>query len=343
MRNRWTTAYDIARLAGCSPSTVSNVFNNRGRCSEATRRRVLAAAEELHYTPNALVRSLQLGRTQTIGVFTWRVLASAGRSINTQVLQGATEALGRAQYDSLLYSLHPDEGQLGGPSLFLDGRVDGLITAPGGLTRQGLDALRDARLPTVALYQKDIPEELGSVGIDNRSGIVDAVQHLANLGHQHLAFVSPVYSVDFVERREAFLSSAASLGLQPTLLTCTTAHEPHIQAFADRLLPSEGSPTAVIAGYDTVALDLYDRLVERGVDVPRDISLVGFDDSPGAAAPPGLTTIRQDACMVGALAAEMVVEMVGRGPAATRHLQLPVELVVRNTTAEPRRPISVYA
>lgn len=336
MSQRWTTVRDIARLAGVSPATVSNVFNDRGRYAEKTRLKVLAAAQKLHYTPNALIKSLQQGTTKTIGLFTWRVVAEVCRSINTQVLQGVTETLAHAHYDVLLYSLYPHEGTLGGPTFFLDSRIDGLITAPGGLDRDGLQVLAEAGLPTVALYERDVPPSLGAVTIDNRTGILEAVAYLVGLGHKHLAFVAPTYGYHFIERLEAFQSSAECHGVRTTVLTCPDKEELHGVEFADALMPSVGSPTAVIAGYDKIALDLIDTMATRGVRVPGDLSIVGFDDSPGAALSPGLTTIHQDARLVGALAAQMVIAMVQGEADARRHIELPVELVVRQSTGAPR-------
>lgn len=337
MTHRWATVRDIARLAGVSPSTVSNVFNDRGNFSEATRTRVMEAAKKLHYTPNALIRSLQQGTTRTIGVFTWRVVAEVCRSINTQVLQGVTEALARAHYDSLLYSLYPHEGTLGSPTYFLDGRVDGLITAPGGLSADGLAVLCEAGLPTVALYERDVPAAMGSVSIDNRTGVKEAVAYLAGLGHRHVAFVSPTYGYHFIERQEAFQAAADAHGLRVTLLTCPDKDDFHMVEFADALMPSPGSPTAVLAGYDKIALDLIDILTTRGIRIPDELSIIGFDDSPGAAISPGLTTIHQDARTVGSLAADMVIAMAQGDLAAARHLELPVSLVIRNSTTTPRR------
>ena len=342
MTQRRATISDIAAHAGVSVGTVSNVMNSKGRFNEATRERVLRAASELNFTPNALIRSLQSGKTHTIGIFTWAVRIGATRDITMLLLKGIVDGVAAIQCDTLLYSRHPHEDTVTA-SLFLDRRVDGLILGPGGLAADGLQALADSGLPTVAIYQGESQRGIGTVNIDNISGVLDAMQHLTALGHRRIAFYGPTQTFDFKERLTGYRLGLerANLPYDPAIHIDTVLRSYHfpevIGEVCDALLRLPDPPTALLAGDDGAALLFLEALTERGVRVPEQMSVVGFDDAPAASAPPGLTTIRQPVEELGRTAAGLVQRLIdGESPDACR-VTLPVALVVRNTTAPPRK------
>ncbi len=185
--------------AGVSVGTVSHVFNAKGRFTEATRARVMQAAADLRFTPNALIRSLQSGKTHTLGIFTWAITADTNRDISMTLLRGAMSGIAAAGRDALIYLRHPPLDEVS-VHLFLDQRVDGLILSPGGLSAEGLQALADSGLPTVAIYQHPVPREIASVNIDNTAGLRAAMEHLIALGHRRIAFYASDKSFDFGQR-----------------------------------------------------------------------------------------------------------------------------------------------
>lgn len=330
---RRSTISDVARLAGVSVGTASNVLNEKGRYAEATRRRVLWAASQTNYAPNALIRSLQSGRTNTIGVFTWRMHLGAGRDVSLAMLRALSRGLSQYGLDALLYARHPHEGDVA-PAYFLDGRVDGAILAPGGLTAEGATALASSGMPAVMLYQRVVPSEFGSVTIDNQSGVLSAVDHLVGLGHRRIAFVSTLYSDDFRERLEAYQSGLERHGIVPErrwVSTSVSAASASLEQAVMQMLRVADPPTAIIAGNDGFALNILDMLLRYGIRVPEDLSLVGFDDAPDAESA-RLTTVRQPAEEVGFQAALMMGRMIEGGSGFERHVHLPVSLIPRDTT-----------
>ena len=336
--NRATIAH-IAKRAGVSVGTVSNVFNGKGRFAEATRERVMRAASELNFTPNALIRSLQSGKTHTIGVFTWGVTTDTTRDISMLLLRGAMNGIAAAGYDALLYSRHPHVDTVS-VAMFLDQRVDGLILSPGGLAAEGLQTLADCGLPTVAIYQQPVPDGIGTVNIDNATGIGAAMDHLIGLGHRRIAFYAPDYTFDFAERFRGYREGLERGGLRynPALRLVAGSNYQHMTAAVlDQWLALPEPPTAIVAGDDSAALAFLESLAARGLRTPEDVSVIGFDDAPAAIAPPGLATVRQPAEDVGRLAAELLHRMIQGEPAQNCRITLPTEFVVRHTVGLPRR------
>ncbi|HEV2474080.1 MAG TPA: LacI family DNA-binding transcriptional regulator, partial [Chthonomonadales bacterium] len=211
-RERPTIA-DVARRAGVSVGTASNVFNGKGKHTESTCARVRKAAAELHFTPNALIRSLQKGKTNTIGALTWGIPGEpeAG-DIGSLLLKGISDGIAESGYDMLLYMQHTDPAPLR-PAAFLDGRVDGLIVRPGGLSFDDLAALGSSRMPTVVIYEQPLPEGVGYITIDNAGGVAEVMDHLVSLGHRRIAFYAPAGPFDFVERLRGYREGLARHGI----------------------------------------------------------------------------------------------------------------------------------
>lgn len=337
---RHPTINDVARAAGVSVGTVSNVLNGKGRHRDTTRARVRRAAASLHYRPNALIRSLQTGKTNTVGVFTWRVhteYLGDWRNVSLDLLRGISEGLSRSARDVLLYARHPHEGGVD-PAYFLDGRVDAVILAPGGLSADGLAQLAATGLPVVTLYQAGVPDAAASVRIDNASGIRAAVSHLVELGHSRIAFVSPGYNDDFRERRQAYLDAMAEHGLAPSQdwePFGVMEREIDVVGAIERMMHLSELPTALICGNDGVAAEAVRLLGDRGIEVPGDMSVCGFDDSE-AARSANLTSVYQPAEDVGATAARFVEALLDGAKGHECRAVLPVRLMTRNSTGAPR-------
>ena len=342
MALRLPTIRDVAAQAGVSVGTASKALNNRGRISTETRAAVVRAAEELRFAPNALIRSLQEGRTGTVGLFTWPVRETALHSVDLALLTGVSHGLAEVQTDMLLYA-RCEGRELA--TVLLDGRVDGAILVPHELSLSTLESLAAAGLPTVALYQSDIPDPMGSVCVDNQGGVHAALEHLKARGHRRVAFYAPLTSMDFQERRLAYEEARHGLGLSTDPGLCVipeTYHSP-LEPYWQKLQALTEPPTALLTGNDGFAIAWLEFLEKQGVQVPQDLSVIGFDDAPVASRGAGLTTVRQPGLQVGELAATFVNRLIQGAPAAQCRQILPVELIVRATTGPVPKGLFVVA
>jgi LacI family transcriptional regulator len=344
MAIRGSTLRDVARQAGVSIGTASKAFNNKGSLSPETRRRVLQAADALNFAPNALIRSLQRGASHTVGVLTWDIHEDPTRDITMHLWRGIAEGVAATGRDSLVYSRLPERTRTNLAATFLDGRADGLILGPEVVDRTCLQALAEAAFPTVVLYNRTVPDGIAYVDVDNEAGVAAAVAHLAALGHRRIAFWAPYPTFNYADRAAGYRRGLDESGLpfDPSLCRLnpdqapTHTHEEYLGVLARDaafLFALPDRPTALIVGDDAAALAWLPALAARGVRVPEDLSLVGFDDVARAVAPPGLTTVRQPAEAVGRRAAEAVDAILAGGSPADHRVILPVELVVRGTTA----------
>ncbi len=330
---------DVARQAGVSISTASKAFNNKPEVATATKARVFEAAATLHFAPNALIRTLQCGSANTVGICTWPFsLESVNRSLAMHIMRGIYEASNAYRKDILLYS------KLLGPATdsflptFMDGRVDGLIVSPHVLTGGELTQLAEGGLPTVVLYNGELPDTMGSVLIDNYSGVRRSILHLHALGHSRIAFHRPGDTFDLRQRTATYRQVMLELGLDctPQMLIVDESFASDIERHWHQLQSLPFPPTALIVGHDSTAIEWLEMLTAKGVRVPEDFSIIGFDDVPDASSSLGLTTVRQDAVEVGRQAMHMLWWiMAGERPSACRRT-LDVELIVRDTTAAPR-------
>lgn len=337
MAGRGSTIREVAIRAGVSVGTASKVFNSKGKLTEDTRQRVLQAATDLHFVPNALIRSLQRGRTYSIGVFTWEMRVDLSRDITMHLLKGITDGIEAAGCDTLLYSHLTDrKREKLVATAFLDGRIDGLVLASNHASAAVYDVLALAELPTVVLYCKDLPEGLGSVDVDNAGGVREAVAYLIGLGHRRIAFFAPWSNSNFRERRDSCRAALEQHGIPPDPALCLFGENQVLrpEGVFSALFGQADPPTALIAGDDAVALEWLRLFAGRGVRVPEDVSVVGFDDVPAAVASE-LTTIQQPAYEVGKTAIRFVERLIAGESAAECRAVLPVMFVQRGTTGPP--------
>ena len=334
------TIADVASHAGVGAGTVSRVLNDSPRVSERTRARVLAAIELLDYRPNPLARGLSRGRSQTLGV----VVPFFTHASAVERLRGVVSSLDGSRYDLVLFNVespvHRDEHFA---TLTRRDRADGLLIMslpppPGSLRR-----LADAGVPVVLLdsHGPGVP----AVITDDVEGGRLATRHLIDLGHEHIAFIG-----DEPDNPLGFASSGArERGYQETMEDAglkvgpgDVRHGPHVRTVARRmaeeLLAGRDRPTAVFAASDTQALGVLEAARAHGLDVPRDLSVVGFDDVE-VSSYAGLTTVRQPLFESGRRAAELLLESLAAAePLGEAEHRLDLDLVVRSTTAPVRQP-----
>jgi DNA-binding LacI/PurR family transcriptional regulator len=335
-----TTIAEVAEEAGVGVGTVSRVLNGNPSVRDSTRRRVLDVIAALGYEPSPAARALSTGRTHAIGV----VAPFFTRPSVTERLRGVAQRLDAAGYQlNLLDVERPEQRDASFRALAVRGRVDGLLSISLLPTEAELARLRAARVPVVLVDRRG--PGLPSVHIDNLGGGRMATRHLLELGHERIAFVgdeeeNPYGFDSSAQRRAGYEAALREAGLEPD--PGLVHRRPHgrgsARELARALLAGPAAPTAVVAASDLQALGVLEAAESVGLAVPRDLSLVGFDDVE-LARYVGLTTVSQPLEESGWLGAHMLLAALGGASPPAR--ELPLALVVRATTC-PRRPANPF-
>lgn len=330
---------DVARLAGVSVGTVSNVINRPETVSLETRRRVQAVIDELGYVRSEHARQLRAGRSRIIGL----LVLDMGNPFFVDVARGAERTARGAGVGVMVcnsgQSAREESEYL---ALFAEQRVRGVLVTPADETGQGVESLRRAGIPFVLVDRVGVATDGCSVSVDDVTGGALAARHLVDAGHRSIAYVSgPGHLRQIQDRRAGALDALAESGLGPETLTELPTETLDVAAGRDagaRLLGLPRRPTAVFCANDLLALGVLQSLFAAGLSVPGDMAIVGYDDIEfAAAAAVPLTSVRQPAVAMGTLAAQMLLEETD-GHSAHEHRQvvLQPELVVRRSTLTAR-------
>ncbi|WP_353696647.1 LacI family DNA-binding transcriptional regulator [Streptomyces sp. RG80] len=327
---------DVAREAGVSHITVSRVINDHPSVRPETRTRVEAAIQKLGYRRNSVARALKSRRSSTIGV----VIAGSELFELPRILSGVEAAAKQAGY---WVSLASRQGESGTGDLVetLRRLTDQSVEAIAVVADRpvAVDALTSLVLdvPVAVVMSGGVPNlDLGCVEVDQERGSRLAVRHLLDLGHRRIAHLTgALRTFDAQARVAGWRDELAAGGGEGAMLEGDFTAESGFRLAHALCSDESGLPTAVFAGNDQMAMGVLAAFAERGVRVPADVSLVGFDDMKGAGyLVPALTTVRQDFDHLGRSAIELLVRMLGGERAAQE--KLTPELVVRRSTAEPR-------
>ncbi len=334
-RKKRVTSHDVARLAGVSRTTVSLVLNNapNAHISSETRRRVLEAARQLNYYPNAVARSLVSQRTMTLGL----VLCQTPEQVFAdpflpQVLLGVNTVAQARGYRILLETISEDQED-GYSTLAREKRIDGFILSGPRSNDKALRDLHAEGFPIVLLGQlRDV--DIPFVDVDNEAAAYTAVEHLIRLGHTRIAMITngPLVYTASQDRLAGYRRALETYGLpyDPTLVAEGAFREESGQAAMERILGVLPRPTAVFAASDAIALGAMVTLRRHGLRIPHDMALVGFDDIPLAAyVDPPLTTVRLPAYELGREAAELLMDIVEEKATEEKRKLLETTLIVR--------------
>ena len=325
-----STIRDVAERAGVSRSTVSRVFLQPHVVAEDARRRVLAAAEALGYEPNPVARSLRRGLTGNLGL----VVPDIANPFFPPLIKAVQRQSRRHQM--ALFVADSDEHVDDELALVraMGKQVDGLILASPRLPQDDLRRLLEST-PTVVINRR--LDGIPAVVTTAAQGLTQAVEHLVALGHRDLVYLAgPEHAYSNEQRRRALYAACESRGVRTAELG---PFEPYFESgtrAADLVLAADTS--AVVAYNDQIALGLMARLAERGCRVGSALSLIGIDDTALARmASPALTTVRVPAAAAGAAAVRLLVDLLAGKDVAGAPVELATELVVRSSTAAPRR------
>ena len=336
-RARAATILDVARRAGVSTATVSRALATPERVAESTRTSVFSAIREIGYTPNATARSLRARSTKMV----LALLNGIGNSFYTAILNAVEETLFEADYVMLIGDTHGEPGRESHyDRLVRSGQVDGVLLFSGRLPHSGFAELGGG-VP-ITLICNDIPEiDLPVVEIANRDAARTVVAYLIAAGHRRIAHIAgPQANIEAGERvlgyREAL--AAAGLPIDEGLIWAGDFRSQSGAEAARRFLAADPRPTAVFAANDESAIGFIKAVRDAGLAVPRDVSVVGFDDIGYAGLfDPGLTTMHQPRAELGRIAAEILVRrMGGDSNPAPRRTRLPCTLMVRDSVAPVR-------
>lgn len=326
---------EIARAAGVSPSTVSRILNGTVRVSPEKREAVEQAIARFNYRPNVLARSLASGKTDTIGVLTQTVASP----FYAEWLRGIEDALHEPGFTPVFvssrWSVEEERARI---EQFIARRVDGIVILHGQLDEDCLlEFSRQTPIVVLGREFKDAPT-LAGFPIDNVQGACDATRHLIAQGHRKIAFIAgPMSHADAVDRLVGYRMALeeAGIGFDSVRVEQGDFLESGGVTAMERLFERRVGFTAIFCANDQTAYGARLVLHRRGLRVPEDVSLVGFDDVPTSQyVTPPLTTVRQPIYEMGCQAAEAIVRLI-RKEAVTLSVA-PLSLIVRETTCAVR-------
>ena len=332
---------DVARVAAVSRKTVSRVINGAENVSRGTRERVLQVIEELGYTPHVTAQSLARGTSRCIGVAIGHGADFAFSNPHLgQVLNGIGVTAASRGYQVLLVT----QDVPGTPErLVSNHQVDGLLFMSVKTTDPVVISLQKMGVPLILTCQHVNPD-IAFVDVNNRKGAILAVQHLLTHGHRAIGFIDgPLAHASCRERLAGYKDALEDAGLNLDEALIMEGDFSEESGFRKTFALLESSPdiTAVFAVSDLMALGAVRALVEAGLRVPEDVSVIGFDGIPLTRyLNPPLTTIFQSPIEKGKLAAEMLLQRLTGEPARNQQIFLEPELLVRATTGPAKRALA---
>ncbi|WP_079526155.1 LacI family DNA-binding transcriptional regulator [Halobacillus hunanensis] len=336
-----TTIKDIAKTVGVSITTVSRALNGYSDVNEKTRNKIKQVAKDLHYSPNAVARSLVMNQTKTIGLLVSGLTRSGAKdNIVFDVLTGVNDYCGENDYDIVLFNTTTSkQKEKTYAQLCRERRVDGVIVQGIKKNDPYLIEIIENQIPCVLV---DIPIEEDAVGYvttDNINGILKAVDYLVSLGHQNIAMVNG-HDQAFVsqERLKGYHAGLKKhqIPMREDWVVNGEFEEEAAEKVTQQLLTEDPSITALVCASDLMAFGAIHAAKKLGYEIPKDISVVGFDNIVlSSYVTPTLTTISQDTHKIGVEAAKLLIELLEKKD-NRRSTLLPNELIVRETTAANR-------
>jgi LacI family transcriptional regulator len=351
MKKAGITLVDVAKLAGVSVMTASRAMSGEGYASEETKAKVQAAAKQLGYAPNALARMMKGGKTNVIGV----VVNDLSSAVVNAFVTALSEEVRKVEMDLFIYNSLGDMGDGKGKrvSQMLHGLWDGLLYVLPRMTDDYLETLEKSTSPVVLINYFRHETSLPVVRGDNLNGAHDAVSHLLEMGHRRIAFVrGTAYTGQSDQRERGYQAALADFGikLDAKLVYLGDFHEGSGLEAGRHLLALADPPTAIFAASDTMAIGCMSAAREKGLRIPEDLSVIGFDDIPAASmTQPPLTTLRHPFQAMASAAVQELVRRIKGEPGRRHRIEFPSEFLIRESTgpapesAAPKRARSKRA
>jgi LacI family transcriptional regulator len=328
------TIFDVAEASGVSYGTVSRVINNGPHVKAATRARVMDAIDRLGYVINRQAQSLARGQTHVIGL----LVPDLGTGYIGEIMRGIDAELDRAGYDLMLFTTHrraAKEANYVGS--LVQGVVEGLLLVLPRNPEDYLGVLGNRHFPHVLVDHQGVDTNSPAVGATNWQGAFVATEHLINLGHQRIGFITGWMDLGCAQDRLKGYKAALQMHHIPEIPELIYegdfSQNSGVTA-ANVLFDLPEPPTAIFASNDMMAMGAMDVIRHRGLRVPDDISIVGFDNIPQAAMVyPPLTTVQQPLEQMGRVATQVLLGLLTSPEKQITHLELPTELIVRSSTS----------
>lgn len=329
---------EIARRANVSTATVSRTLNQSGPVKAATARKVWRAVTELNYVPNSHARALVSGRSRMVGV----IVSDITNPFFPELLKSFELRAAEKSYDLIVTSTDYETSRMSAClRRLLERKVDGVAMMTSEMDLGLIKELSSRGVPMVFMDVGQIGPKMSHVAVDYGNGVRQAVDHVVELGHRHIAFISgPLDLHSARTRRQAFLDAMRAHGLTPEkkmIREGTHTAEGGREAMQGLLRLSK-RPSAVIASNDWTAIGALNAIASAGLRVPQDVSLVGFDDIPLVSyTTPPLTSVQVSAPDVGSVAFQALFGLIAGERIEGEVYQIPTKLVVRASTAKPRK------
>jgi LacI family transcriptional regulator len=331
------TIADVARKAGVSVSTVSHVLNGTRRVAPSTARAVQDVIDSFGYKPNIIARSLKAASSRSVGI----ALSSITNPYFVDIVSAIETECARLGMMMFLSDTEDDPArELDVVMALHQRRVDGIILAPSAdPDRRALAYLREARLPCVLVDRMRDPE-FDQVGVNNREAMRKLVEHVAAHGHDRIGYVCghPGFETT-LERIAGYRDGVTARGaaVDERLLTTDNATTADAMASTEALLSLPNPPTALVGGNNLTTIGIMKALRARGLRVPKDISVVGFDDFEWADCfEPRLTLVAQPCAEIGKRAAFLLMERIAAPQGARRTIRLDASIVERESCGAPQ-------
>jgi len=326
---------DIARAAGVSHSTVSRALADSPLVKDETKQRILTIAEELDYTPHALARSLVTRRTQTIGI----VVTTIADPFVAEIVRGIEETGQPRGYNVILCNSNADpDREVAAVRALREKRVDGIIVTASRVGDLYLPLLEDVGIPIVLVNNQHSGRYIYSIATDDRKGGEIATEHLISLGHMRIGYIASPNNVSSNQaRKDGYLKALAShgIGADPSWVAEGDGRPELGQIAMARLLALPRPPSAVFCYNDLTAIGAMNAIKEAGMEIPEDISLIGYDDIDIVRyLNPPLTTVAQRKYDMGCIAMQMLLDLLSES-AQVQDITMEPRLVTRASTAPP--------
>ncbi|WP_139489778.1 LacI family DNA-binding transcriptional regulator [Brevibacillus dissolubilis] len=335
-----TTIKDIAKKLGVSITTVSRALNGYSDVSEATKRKVLQAAEELCYRPNIAARSLVVKKTRTIGIIVSEISRSGAKDAFVfEVLCGINDRAGELGYDLVLFSTNPKKHMAKSYSdLCRERGVDGAIIMGIKLNDPYLEEVVTGNIPCVLIDITMMGTNVGYVSTDNTEGARKAVQYLIDQGHRQIGMINGYLHADVsVKRLDGYKKALESSDIpyRADMVEDGDFTEEGGLAAAYRLLVKNPQLTAIFCSSDIMAIGAMKAMEQVGKKVPEDISIIGYDNIfVSEYTSPKLTTVHQDKYEMGYQSAQLLIDMLEER-ARNKHVILDTYLQIRESVKPP--------
>jgi LacI family transcriptional regulator len=330
------TIIDVAKRAGVSPMSVSRAINNKRGISDETRAKIFEAIKELNYYPNIMGQGLTGSKISIIGFMT-----PIGTEIITEnpyysgLLVGIEKACIKNRFDMLISTSKPGEKEFDYIGLFYQRKIDGMIIAAPNVKDQQITEIGEKNIPCVIIGERPDKQKISYVDTDNKKGGFMAVEHLVKNGHRKIGFLKGLMRTkNASDRIDGFMDGMEHFGIpvnKSWIYEGDLSFESGTKAL-DNLLSAGDLPTALICTNDVMAIALFLRAKERGIDIPGQLSIIGFDGIPQAKfMQPPLTTFRQPLNEMGHAAAEILFRKVNKLDQPQEMQIYPLELVEGGT------------